>query len=239
MLFKKDELSKFQFLSIGEFFLTLFLIVLSMLFSLLFLPNALKKFFPVLFESFYFAVFFFFLAMALSFYVIYFFTCQRKNKSLSDGLFLKLSSKKTIFISLTIGVLMPLATAPLLFKFSPHQFYAGDLLKQKGGMFFLFTCAMIAPLFEEVFYRGFIFPFFQSKLNSFWAIILTSLFFGLSHFMNVNAAYVLLSLFIFYGFVLTLIRYFSRSLISSMITHFVHNLTLIVCFLVMSKIKLM
>ena len=235
MLFKKDELSKFDFLSIGEFFLVLFLIILSMLFSLLALPNALKKFFPVLFESYYFAVFFFFLAMASSFYAIYFFTCKRKNKSLSEGLFLKLPSRKIFLISFIIGILMPLITAPLLFKLAPHQFYAGALLKQKGGMFFLFTCAMVAPLFEEVFYRGFIFPFFQSKLNSFWAIILTSLFFALSHFMNVNAAYVLLSLFIFYGFVLTLLRYSTKSLIPSMVTHFVHNLTLIICFLVMSK----
>jgi len=231
VFFNKDELSKFDFISISEFFLALFLILLSILFSLLALPNILKRFLPVLFESYYFAVVFFFIGTLLSFYVIYFFCCKRKSKTLQEGLFITLVSRKTMIVSLLIGVIMPLSTIPIIFKFAPSEFYAVDLIKKEGGMFFLFAGALIAPLFEEVFYRGFVFPFTQSKLNSFWAIIITSIFFGLSHIMNISGAYVLLSLFISYGFVLTLIRYFTRSLIPSITTHFIHNLVLIVSFL--------
>ncbi len=238
MFLKKDELSKFGFISSSEFSLALFLIVLSMLFSLLALPNILKQIVPALFESYYFAVIFFFIGILLSSYVIYFFCCKRNNKTLQEGLFITLVSRKTMIISLLIGIIMPLSTLPIIFKFAPSEFYAVDLVKKEGGMFFLFVCALIAPLFEEVFYRGFIFPFIQSKLNSFWAIIITSIFFGLSHVMNISGAYVLLSLFIFYGFALTLMRYFTRSLIPSITTHFVHNLVLIVSFLTISGIKL-
>ena len=130
---------------------------------------------------------------------------------------------------------MPLIILPVIFKFAPHEFYAMDMAKTKGGLIYLFSCALFAPIFEEFFYRGFIFSFFQSKLNSFWAVIITSVFFGFSHMFNIGGAYVLLSIFILYGFVLTLVRYFTNSLIPPMITHFIHNATLMISFLVASR----
>ena len=238
MLFQKDEKSKFDFISIKDFLFALFLMVSGTILSYLYLPVSLKKTlsgYSQFFESHYFAIVIFFLSTALNFYIIYFFCCKTKKRSLKEGLFLISKPIKTNFICLLIGILMPLATLPIIFKFAPEKFYAMDVVKTTDGMVYLFTCALLAPIFEEIFYRGFIFPFFQSKLNSFWAIIITSLFFGTAHFMNVGNAHILLSLFISYGFVLTLIRYFTSSLIPPMITHFVHNLTLIVGFLIVSK----
>ena len=238
MFFQKDELSKYSFISILDFFLIIFLMILSMFFSFLVLPLSLKKTFPgysSFFDLYYFGIFLFFLSAALCFLVLYYFCCKRKGKSLKEGLFFYPRTLKTYLISFGIGIVMPLATLPIIFKFAPHDFYAMDVAKTKEGLVYLFTCAMFAPIFEEVFYRGFIFPFFQSKLNSFWAVIITSLFFGLSHIFNIGDAYILLSLFILYSFVLTLIRYFTNSLIPPIITHFFHNATLISAFLLVSK----
>lgn len=130
---------------------------------------------------------------------------------------------------------MPLITLPIIFKFAPKEFYAMDLAKTKDGLIFLMSCAIVAPIYEEIIYRGLIFSFIQSKANSFWAVIITAVLFGLSHLMNIGNAHILISLFIFYGFVLTLIRYCTRSLIPPIITHFVHNLTLIASFLILSN----
>jgi membrane protease YdiL (CAAX protease family) len=66
-------------------------------------------------------------------------------------------------------------------------------------------------------------------------IVLASLFFGLSHFVNIGNASILLVLFIFYGFVLTFIRYKTNSLIPPIIVHFIHNVTLIISFLIASS----
>ncbi|MBI3590965.1 MAG: CPBP family intramembrane metalloprotease [Candidatus Melainabacteria bacterium] len=240
MFLQKDEKSKFDFISIKEFLLALFLMVITTIFSFIFIPVYLKKIFPVysgFFSLRYFDIFVFFLSTALSFYIIYYFCCKRKYRTLKEGLFFYPVSKRTLIFSILIGIIMPLSTAPIMFKFAPHEFFAMDMAKTNDGIIYLFTCALFAPVFEEVFYRGFIFPFFQSKLNSFWAVLITALFFGFSHFMNIGNAHILVSLFIFYGFVLTLSRYFTSSLTPPIITHFVHNLTLISCFLYLSKIS--
>lgn len=238
MFFQKDELSKFDFVSVKDFLLALVLMIVAALFSFISLPLWLSKALPhssSFFNSHYFGIFIFFLSAALTLYIIYYFCCEKRKKSFKEGLFLYSVSKKFVFISLIIGIVMPALSLPIIFKFAPHEFYAMSMAQTKDGLVYLFTCALFAPIFEEVFYRGFVFPFFQSKLNSFWAIVITSLFFGFSHFMNVGNAYVLLSLFIFFGFILTLLRYLSNSLVPPIITHFVHNVVLISSFLFLSK----
>lgn len=238
MFFKKDELSKFDFISAKEFFLALFLMFLFTVFSFIAVPILLKIALPAnsdFFDSYYFGIVVFLLSSIFTFYIIYYFCCKRKNKSLKQGLFLYTKSNKTYFICALIGIMVPLCSLPVIFKFAPKEFYAMDLVKSTGGMIYLFTSALMAPLFEEIFYRGFIFPFFQSKFNSFWAIVLTALFFGFSHFMNIGNAYVLVSLFFIYGLVLCLVRYFTNSLIPPIVTHYFHNMTLIIGFFIMSK----
>jgi len=239
MFLKKDELSKYDFISTREFLIALLLIFLSTILVFLFVPMIFKMALPMFssfIDTYYFAVLVFFLSSLATFYIIYYFCCKRKQKSIVDGLFLYPTSNKTYVISALIGIIMPLCTLPIIFNFAPHEFYAMDLAKKPDGLFYLFASALLAPLFEEVFYRGFIFSFFQSKLNSFWAVLITALFFGFSHFANIGNALVLLSLFILYGTALTLIRYFSRSLIPPIIAHYVHNLVLLFGFLIMSKL---
>ena len=241
MLLQKDEKSKFDFISIKDFLLALFSMLTTTIFSFIAIPVFFKKHlfaYKDFIDSPYFGILIFFLSATFTLYIIYYFCCQRKNKSLREGLFLHPTSNKILFLCFFIGILMPLLSLPIILKFAPSNFYAMDIAKTKDGLIYLFTCALCAPVCEEIFYRGFIFPFFQSKLNSFWAVIITALFFGFSHFMNIGNAHILLSLFIFYGFVLTLIRYFSNSLIPPVITHFVHNLILMISFFIMSKANL-
>ena len=238
MLLKKDESSKFDFLSVGEFFLAIFLMITVSVILFLYLPSIFQKFlfgYKDFLKSNYFGVVLFLTSSFLNIGIIYFFTCRRKNKTIKEGFFLNPISSKVLLISILLGIFMPILSLPMIFKFAPNEFYAMDMAKTKSGLVYIFAGALMAPIFEEIFYRGFFFPFFQSKLNSFWAVIITALFFGLSHFMNIGNAHILLSLFILYGFVLTLLRYCSNSLISPIITHFLHNLTLIIAFLLASK----
>lgn len=240
MFLQEDDLSKFEFMSIKDFLFALFLIFLATIFSFIYVPFILQKLLPYyknLITSHYFGIIIFFISSILSTYIIYYFSCKKQKKTLRDGLFLYKKTTKVNLLSILIGIIMPLVTLPVIFKFAPHEFYAMDLARTKEGLFYLFSAALLAPVFEELFYRGFIFPFFQSKLNSFWAVIVTSLFFGFSHMFNIGGAYVLLSIFILYGFVLTLIRYFTNSLIPPIITHFIHNVTLIISFIIASNLQ--
>lgn len=237
-IFKKDESSKFIFLSVGEFLLVIFLMIATSVALFLYLPFIFQKFlfgYEAFLKSHYFGIILSLVSSLLNLVIIYFFVCKRKNKTIQEGFFLNPLSSKALLISILAGIIMPLISLPIIFKFAPSQFYAMDMAKTKSGLIYLFTGALLAPVCEEIFFRGYIFPFFQSKLNSFWAVILTALFFGVSHYMNIGNAHILLSLFIFYGFVLTLLRYYSNSLLSPMLAHFLHNLTLIVSFLFVSS----
>lgn len=240
MLFTKDEASKFKFLSIKEFILCLVLMILSLLFFILIIPFLLSLTFPEhtkLFESINFRTLLSFPSLILNFYFIYYFVCKRKKKTLKDGFFLYPKSKEVNIKLLVIGFIMPLLSLPVLFYFAPKEYYAEDMLKQSGGIFFIIISSLIASVLEEVFYRGFIFPFLQSKLNSIWAVIITSVFFGISHYANVGNAHVLVGLFILYGFILTMIRYLTKSLIPPIIVHICHNCVLILGFIIGMQFK--
>ena len=239
MFFQKDNLSKYGFISLWEFILASVLMFLSTVFTCLGIPYGLKKLCPEhsgFFDRHLFGIFIFFLSAVISFFIIYYFSCKRKQKSLKEGLFFYPKSNKVYIYCVLIGLLMPLLTLPIILKFAPKEFYAMDVVKTKDGIIYLLTAALSAPVFEEIYYRGFIFSFFQSKLNSYWAVIITGIYFGFCHLSNIGNAHILLSLFIFYGFVLTLIRYFTNSLIPPIITHFVHNLTLMVSFFIASRV---
>lgn len=240
MLFTKDEASKIDFISVKEFILSLLLMVLSLFFFILFVPFILSLTFPEntkFFESMNFRTLLSFPSLIVNFYFIYYFVCKRKNKTLKEGFFLYPTSKEVNIKLLFIGILMPLLSLPILFYFAPKEYFAQDMLKDSGGLIFILISSLIASVLEEFFYRGFMFPFFQSKLNSVWAIIITSVFFGISHYANIGNAYILVSLFIFYGFVLTLVRYLTKSLLPPIIVHICHNVTLMACFFISKQLN--
>ncbi len=234
MLFKKDERSKFEFLSIKEFILSIVLMGFNLIFFILIIPSILSAILPQntgLYESMSFRTILSYPSLLLNFYVIYLFVCKMKRKSLKEGFYFIPQNNRVYIKSIFVGILMPVITSPILLKCAPEDFYAQDMISG-GGLILVIIGALLAPVLEEVFYRGYIFPFFQSKLNSFWGIVIASLFFGLSHYMNIGNTNILVCLFIFYGVVLTLARYFTGSLIPSIIIHMSHNLTLILGFII-------
>ena len=83
---------------------------------------------------------------------------------------------------------------------------------------FIMAC-IVAPICEEIIFRGFIFKVILEKINLFYAIIINSIFFGLIHFepSTIIPASIL-------GVSLTLIRYKSESLLLAIIIHALHNL---------------
>ncbi|WP_228016809.1 CPBP family intramembrane glutamic endopeptidase [Synechocystis sp. LEGE 06083] len=85
------------------------------------------------------------------------------------------------------------------------------------GIFF-FTAAILAPVFEEIIFRGFLLPALTRYFPVSVAIILSSLLFAIAH-LNVSE---ILPLFVL-GSVLGLVYSRSRNLLSSMILHSLWN----------------
>tara|TARA_Y100000294_G_scaffold148239_1_gene144550 strand:- start:24 stop:440 length:417 start_codon:yes stop_codon:yes gene_type:complete len=78
----------------------------------------------------------------------------------------------------------------------------------------------IAPLFEEVFFRGFLYRYFRLKKYSvFKCVVLTSLIWTTIHFYSFNGSAVLF----FSGLLLGYIRVKTKSIVAPIIMHCVWN----------------
>jgi membrane protease YdiL (CAAX protease family) len=91
----------------------------------------------------------------------------------------------------------------------------------------ILVVAAVPAVCEEVMFRGFIQKSFELKLRPFWAILITSIFFGLYHF----SPYGLLPLIIL-GFYFGFAAYKSESIFTSMSLHFLNNFFAIILFFI-------
>lgn len=85
---------------------------------------------------------------------------------------------------------------------------------------------LIAPFAEEVFFRGLLFPALARRFGLLLSVVVTSVFFGLVHSEQLAGAWIQIACIIVVGFVLTYVRWRSRSLASSTLVHVGYNTTL-------------
>ena len=85
---------------------------------------------------------------------------------------------------------------------------------------------LIAPLIEELFFRGFLFPVLARRSGVPAAVLLTSLAFMLIHVSQLGGAWAPLLILFFVGLALTVARAWSGSVAVSYLIHMGYNLTL-------------
>jgi hypothetical protein len=95
------------------------------------------------------------------------------------------------------------------------------------GLFVILIVAVVPALCEEVMFRGFIQKSFELKLKPYWAILITSVFFGLYHF-NPYGLIPLIALGFYFGFAV----YISDSIFTSMSLHFTNNFIAVIMFFI-------
>jgi membrane protease YdiL (CAAX protease family) len=88
----------------------------------------------------------------------------------------------------------------------------------------------IAPLMEELFFRGFLYPAIARPLGMYWSILITSAAFALIHSPQLATAWVPLLLILIVGIVLTILRARTRSVVPGFIVHVAYNFTLFAVF---------
>ena len=92
-----------------------------------------------------------------------------------------------------------------------------------GMMLATFTAAFIAPIVEEIFFRGFLYSAIKKKVGVGWAIIISAVIFG---FMHANAWTIMPVIII--GVVLAYLYEREKSLGPPIILHALNNLTSII-----------
>ena len=89
----------------------------------------------------------------------------------------------------------------------------------------------MAPLMEELFFRGFLYPVLARRLGMFGGILLTSVAFGFLHGAQLKYSWAVLVIFLV-GLALTTVRAVTKSIAASFLVHVGYNGTLSVLLLI-------
>jgi membrane protease YdiL (CAAX protease family) len=85
---------------------------------------------------------------------------------------------------------------------------------------------LVAPLMEELFFRGFLYPVLARWLGVSVSVVLTGIGFGLLHASQLGRAWAPVFMIFLVGVVLTTVRAVTKSVASSWLVHFAYNGTI-------------
>ena len=88
------------------------------------------------------------------------------------------------------------------------------------------TAILVAPFVEEVVFRGFIYPVLERQWGPITAVVLTAVMFTSLHITQLWGSWMAVSLILFVGLVLSLVRAATDSLFPSYLLHLSYNATL-------------
>lgn len=157
--------------------------------------------------------------------LIFFLFKYRFRQSISSLGFRLINSRNIIIASLFVAVGNFVILYTLYFLMGKPQNYAYHLIKEiellRNGfdwIKFIFFSIVVAPVVEEILYRGVLYSPYRKKYGPTIAIIITSIFFTVSHF-----GLGILSNFIG-GILLAILYEKTNTLVSPIIAHIAYNL---------------
>lgn len=168
------------------------------------------------------------------FFIINFTVIQYKEKLQVLGL-----SAKNFFRNVFYGVVGYVALVPVLIlmlaitaivinavKYIPQRQPVVELfMKEKGTAFLAYSslfAAILGPIVEEIFFRGFMYGLFKKYIGIFWAMVLTAAIFATLH-THVVGFFPIMAL----GMLLAYLYEKTGTLVSSMTVHIIHNLVMV------------
>jgi membrane protease YdiL (CAAX protease family) len=85
---------------------------------------------------------------------------------------------------------------------------------------------LVAPLMEELFFRGFLYPVLARRLGVAVSVVLTGFGFGLIHASQLGKAWAPILIIFLVGVVLTIVRAVTKSVAAGVLVHFAYNGTI-------------
>lgn len=123
-------------------------------------------------------------------------------------------------LSVAVGLATTLLPIP---KQLPIEKYFADTV---GTWLLAIFGVTMAPLMEELFFRGFLYPALARPLGVRWSVIITAAGFALMHSPQLANAWAPLLLLFVVGLVLTVVRVRSGSVLPGFFLHAAYNLTI-------------
>jgi membrane protease YdiL (CAAX protease family) len=167
-------------------------------------------------------------------FILYFTVGEYKEKLITVGLSLK-NFFRNVFLGIVgyiaivpilIGVLAAIALFINMIHYVPDKQPVVELfLKEKNTSFLLYTsifAAIVGPIIEELFFRGFMYNAFKKRVGIFWAMLITAGMFALLHAHAVGFLPILVL-----GMLLAYLYEKTGTLVSSITVHMIHNLSMV------------
>jgi len=103
-------------------------------------------------------------------------------------------------------------------KQNPYSFMSEDKIRA-----IIFLAIFIAPVIEEIFFRGFMQPALVKTLGAFPGIVITALIFGVSHSQYLDYSVALVAVTTI-GLVLGITKYYTGSIVPGIFAHLFNNM---------------
>ena len=117
----------------------------------------------------------------------------------------------------------------LFSRWVPKSVPMDELFRDRSSGFILaFFGIFVAPLIEELFFRGFLFPALARVTGTVVSVVLTSVAFALIHSPQLAHAWVPLTAILLFSFCLTIVRARTKSVAIAVLMHAGYNATLFI-----------
>lgn len=165
--------------------------------------------------------------------VVAFVTMRLRQQSAADAFRVAWTGWRSVGIAAGVGVLAATLATALMTQFSSGTSMMAELSSTWQGLLVISFAALLMPLVEELYYRGFIYTILDKELSRLhpraWilAALIVTAWFGAVHAFQVAGDWVALPVITLMGLVWTLMRRHYDSLLPSMLSHWSYNATLI------------
>ena len=113
-----------------------------------------------------------------------------------------------------------------LFQFAPENCRTFTFPRTESFIWWVISCSIFAPISEELYYRGILFPACEKKCGLVKGIVLSALIFGLVHFNHryIDIVHIIVVSNFIIGVGLTLLYHYSKSILPSILCHSIISL---------------
>lgn len=167
------------------------------------------------------------LATAILFVVSWYFVCKKYNNNILKGFALYKPHKSVVIQSIVIGLVGSLLANFLIDTYGTGKSFMDKLASTPTGLIVVMIILFLVPPFEEIYYRGFIFPILKRKIRPVFAILIIVIWFAMAHVLQVKGDWIALPIIGVMGCIWTIQRHIHKSLVPSIISHWVYNIVLI------------
>ncbi|MFC1453720.1 lysostaphin resistance A-like protein [Verrucomicrobiota bacterium] len=154
--------------------------------------------------------------------------CRKYRKPFYDGFLITRVSRRTVLVSLLIGVGYALIALLLMSKFSTGKSLLEQIARTPIGLTYLLVLMIALPPVEELYYRGFLFPALQKSWGSVAAVLVVTVWFGAAHSAQLMQDPIGILIVALAGAIWTVQRLVTASLTVPLISHLTYNSCLIV-----------